>query len=266
MNQDNGGAPVLVLIETHDDPVPTALRTLLDGFAKRAGMVFSDVLDGSSPVGSIVVAYGSGARRILGNARDAGSTAPVALIHPKAPDLSVIEFMQGRSIFITAGATDPDAPAAMIGELADALDAAGAKTDVHWNRGGSEVTDAELDRLSQWLSEARATGIDPRALPIVDEPDGDKGRYVINAPGGVFAEMTYSRVNEGLIIIDHTEVPSAFAGSGTGLRLLRTLIDDARMAGTKIIPLCPFAAAQFKKHPEWSDVLETKVRMTPKRG
>ncbi|RUX21414.1 N-acetyltransferase, partial [Mesorhizobium sp. M2A.F.Ca.ET.037.01.1.1] len=26
--------------------------------------------------------------------------------------------------------------------------------------------------------------------------------------------------------------------------------------GKKIIPLCPFANAQFRRHPEWADVLK----------
>jgi predicted GNAT family acetyltransferase len=33
-------------------------------------------------------------------------------------------------------------------------------------------------------------------------------------------------------------------------------VEDARAAGKLIIPLCPFAAAQFKRHPEWADVLK----------
>ncbi|MCR9123889.1 MAG: N-acetyltransferase [Phyllobacteriaceae bacterium] len=98
------------------------------------------------------------------------------------------------------------------------------------------------------------------------ETEGPKGRYFIEAPGGITAEMTFSRASDTLIIIDHTEVPDIFRGTGTGLRLVETLIADARTSGTKIIPLCPFAAAQFKRHPEWGDVLETKVRMKPKAG
>ncbi|TIW42998.1 MAG: N-acetyltransferase, partial [Mesorhizobium sp.] len=33
-------------------------------------------------------------------------------------------------------------------------------------------------------------------------------------------------------------------------------VEDARAAGKKIIPLCPFANAQFRRHPEWADVLK----------
>jgi uncharacterized protein len=33
-------------------------------------------------------------------------------------------------------------------------------------------------------------------------------------------------------------------------------VEDMRAAGKKIIPLCPFAKAQFQRHKEWADVLK----------
>jgi uncharacterized protein len=89
------------------------------------------------------------------------------------------------------------------------------------------------------------------------EDNGSKGRYFLRSPTGDEAEMTFTRVGEHLIIIDHTEVPDAFRGQGAGLRLVTRAVEDARAAGKKIIPLCPFANAQFHRHPEWSDVLKT---------
>lgn len=96
---------------------------------------------------------------------------------------------------------------------------------------------------------------------MTDEPeiileDGiSKGRYVLRSAAGTEAEMTFSRAGERLLIIDHTEVPEAFRGQGVGLRLVARAVKDARAAGKKIIPLCPFANAQFRRHPEWADVL-----------
>ena len=90
---------------------------------------------------------------------------------------------------------------------------------------------------------------------IVLEDAGSKGRYVLRSAEGVEAEMTFSRAGERLLIIDHTEVPDAFRGRGVGLRLVAHAVEDARAAGKKIIPLCPFANAQFRRHPEWADVL-----------
>lgn len=88
------------------------------------------------------------------------------------------------------------------------------------------------------------------------EEAGSKGRYVLRGPGGAEAEMTFTRVGQHRIIIDHTGVPDVFRGQGAGLRLVTRAVEDARAAGVKIIPLCPFAASQFRRHPEWADVLE----------
>ncbi|PSJ63414.1 GNAT family N-acetyltransferase [Kumtagia ephedrae] len=87
------------------------------------------------------------------------------------------------------------------------------------------------------------------------EESGSKGRYLYRADGAE-AEMTFSKAGEKLIIIDHTGVPDAFRGQGVGLRLVTRAVEDARAAGKKIMPLCPFANAQFRRHPEWADVLK----------
>ncbi|MCV0381587.1 GNAT family N-acetyltransferase [Nitratireductor sp.] len=90
--------------------------------------------------------------------------------------------------------------------------------------------------------------------PIMLEEEGSKGRYVYRAEGHE-AEVTFSKVGTSQIIIDHTGVPDAFRGQGVGLALVTRAVEDARRNGVKVRPLCPFAAAQFRRHPEWSDVL-----------
>jgi len=87
------------------------------------------------------------------------------------------------------------------------------------------------------------------------EDSGSKGRYLLRSAEGAVAEMTFTKVGEHIVIIDHTEVPDAFRGQGAGLRLVTRAVEDARAAGKKIIPLCPFANAQFHRHKEWEDVL-----------
>ena len=94
------------------------------------------------------------------------------------------------------------------------------------------------------------------SLAIEFEDRGSKGRYFLRSPAGDEAEMTFTTISDHQIIIDHTEVPDAFRGQGAGLRLVTRAVEDARAAGKKIIPLCPFAAAQFRRHPEWADVLK----------
>ena len=80
------------------------------------------------------------------------------------------------------------------------------------------------------------------------------GRYAYKQGDGPEAEMTLVK-SEGLWIIDHTAVPEAYRGQGVGKRLVTRAVEDARAAGIRILPLCPFAKAQFERHPEWSDVL-----------
>jgi predicted GNAT family acetyltransferase len=92
------------------------------------------------------------------------------------------------------------------------------------------------------------------AADISLEENAGRGRYVYRADGAE-AEMTFSRPDAKLIIIEHTEVPEAFRGQGIGVRLVERAVLDARAAGTSIFARCPFAAAQFRRHPEWSDVL-----------
>ena len=59
-------------------------------------------------------------------------------------------------------------------------------------------------------------------LPEIElEDNGAKGRYVLRGPDGAEAEMTFTRVGEHQLIIDHTGVPDAFRGQGVGLRCPR---------------------------------------------
>ena len=97
--------------------------------------------------------------------------------------------------------------------------------------------------------------IDPNEIQL--EETVGKGRYVYRL-GDDEAEMTFSKAGGRLIIIDHTEVPDAFRGQGVGPALVARGVADARGAGKRILPLCPFAAAQFRRHPEWADVLEAR--------
>jgi len=97
----------------------------------------------------------------------------------------------------------------------------------------------------------------PQADDILLEDNGAKGRYVLRSADGAEAQLTFTRAGQTLIIIDHTEVPDVFRGQGIGVKLIERAVADARRSGVKIIPLCPFAKAQFERRPEWADVLNT---------
>ncbi|OXT00258.1 GNAT family N-acetyltransferase [Notoacmeibacter marinus] len=92
-------------------------------------------------------------------------------------------------------------------------------------------------------------------IEITREEGETKGRYVARVDGHE-AEMTYSRLGDTSIIIDHTGVPDALRGQGVGEALVKRGVNDARAEGRTIIPLCPFAKAQIARHPDWQDVLK----------
>jgi len=92
---------------------------------------------------------------------------------------------------------------------------------------------------------------------IDHELSGSKGRYVAHvANTEAVAELTYSRLNPALIIVDHTQVPGALRGRGLGAMLAEKVVTDARVQNCKIVPLCPFFKAQADRHHEWNDVVQ----------
>lgn len=91
--------------------------------------------------------------------------------------------------------------------------------------------------------------------PVVVREDGEaRGRYVIHLPDGAEAEMTYARRGDDVIVADHTFVPPSHRGRGFAEKLVDTAIAEARRDGFRIVPVCSYVAAQFRRHPEWADL------------
>ena len=88
------------------------------------------------------------------------------------------------------------------------------------------------------------------------EDHGSKRRYVIRRPEGE-AELTLSVLSPTRVIADHTYVPDELRGQGIAEELLDALLADARAQGFTIVPLCPFAASQARRHPEWASLFAT---------
>jgi predicted GNAT family acetyltransferase len=70
---------------------------------------------------------------------------------------------------------------------------------------------------------------------------------------GVVAMISY-RERNGVLRLVHTEVPESMGGGGVGGALVKAAFDYARQHQLKVQPLCSFAAAWLKRHPEYSDV------------
>ncbi len=95
-------------------------------------------------------------------------------------------------------------------------------------------------------------------IRITREDSDTKGRFVGVIDGVVGeAELTFSKVSPTLIIADHTAAPDSMRGMGAARALVDHLIETARREGFRIVPLCPYVRAQYAKHPEWSDVMQS---------
>ncbi len=89
---------------------------------------------------------------------------------------------------------------------------------------------------------------------VEHETEDRAGRYFIRLDDGSEAEMTYRAVRPGVIAIDHTGVPPQFRGQGIAEQLVLAGIEDIRAKSLQVIPLCSYVAAQFRRHPDWSDL------------
>lgn len=79
-----------------------------------------------------------------------------------------------------------------------------------------------------------------------------KSRYELVEDGQVaFADY---RLQSGRLIIDHVESPPALRGTGVAGRLMQGVADEARTQGLKITPICSYAVAWLRRHPETQDL------------
>tara|TARA_R110002049_G_scaffold308171_2_gene511228 strand:+ start:490 stop:771 length:282 start_codon:yes stop_codon:yes gene_type:complete len=82
----------------------------------------------------------------------------------------------------------------------------------------------------------------------------NKGEFFFEVDGNKLGLMTYSHAGSGKIIIDHTEVDESLKGQGVGYKLIEAAVEYAITNDLKIMPLCPFVNAVFKKRSEYNDV------------
>ncbi len=93
-------------------------------------------------------------------------------------------------------------------------------------------------------------------MEITIKERDSKGFAMAREDGKRAGMMTYSIASEELIIIDHTEVEPEFKGKNIGKLLLYKIVEMARERNVKILPLCPYANAMFKKLDDIQDVLK----------
>lgn len=93
--------------------------------------------------------------------------------------------------------------------------------------------------------------------------DIGRGSFVIEKAGEKFAEMEIA-VSEGNLTVYHTEVAETLKGQGIASKLLSEMVSYARTNNLKVIPLCPYVLAQFRRRPEQYADIWNKTWHAPK--
>jgi len=84
--------------------------------------------------------------------------------------------------------------------------------------------------------------------------DAGRGAFVIENAGERVAEMEIL-VKDSVLTVFHTEVDDSLRGKGVAGALVDNMVEYARGHNLKVVALCPYVLAQFKRHPEqFSDV------------
>ena len=79
--------------------------------------------------------------------------------------------------------------------------------------------------------------------------ENGQGAFLIEERDVRLAEMEVA-VNNGNLTVYHTEVAEELKGKGVASKLLSAMVGYARENKLKVIPLCPYVLAQFKRHPD----------------
>lgn len=80
----------------------------------------------------------------------------------------------------------------------------------------------------------------------------EAGRMVaLDGKGKEAGEVRFTREDDNVLSIDHTEVYHDFRGQGLGGRIIEQVVKKAKNEDLKVKPICPYAKKQFEDHEEY---------------
>jgi hypothetical protein len=63
------------------------------------------------------------------------------------------------------------------------------------------------------------------------------------------------RMDDGVMLLVHTEVPEAMEGRGIAAALVRAALEHAAAAGLRVRPRCSYVSAYLARHPQYRGLL-----------
>ena len=105
---------------------------------------------------------------------------------------------------------------------------------------------------------------EPRAGTAIHRSDGMEDELINNRPLSRYelpisddaAAVAYYSIENGRVVLRHTEVPFEFSGQGYGTRLARAVFDKLRAEGARVIASCPFMALFAARNPQYAAILD----------
>jgi uncharacterized protein len=94
---------------------------------------------------------------------------------------------------------------------------------------------------------------------LVHLPDQD--RYELHEQGRALGYIN-TPMRAGAVSIPYIEIEPAHRGGNLGSILIRKTLDDIRGRGHKVIPICPFVVAFFRRNPDYRDLLLDESRVS----
>lgn len=88
---------------------------------------------------------------------------------------------------------------------------------------------------------------------VIDNPA--RNRFELPLDGEDIA-AAYYRIEEGRVVLIHTEVPSEYGGRGIGTKLATGVFDLIRASGRKAVLRCEFMGRFYANHREYDDIVD----------
>jgi len=86
----------------------------------------------------------------------------------------------------------------------------------------------------------------------------EESRYDVSLDGQVVGFARYVRRGSRTYFV-HTEIEPAHEGAGLGAALVAGALDAERLAGTRVVPLCPFVRSYIDRHPHYLDLVDREL-------
>jgi predicted GNAT family acetyltransferase len=94
-------------------------------------------------------------------------------------------------------------------------------------------------------------------VAIADNPA--ESRFEISVDGELAGLAAYRDGQAGRAFT-HTEVAAEYEGMGLASQLIRYALDEARNAGRKVLPFCPFVRSFIERHRDYLDLVAQPER------